>query len=1032
LKLSSLIKDCQLVPWANCKTTITNDPDILSISSNSKEIKPGTLFIAIKGFIADGHDYIDQALDKGAVAVIAEDNKKISNNSDKIIVVENSRLAMASIADSFYGHPSRDMILVGITGTNGKTTTTWILESIFNAGGFSTGVIGTVNIRYNGKEYDNPITTPDSIDLQKTLFEMKKAQVSHVIMEVSSHGLDLNRIDFCDFNIGVFTNLSQDHLDYHKDMDEYFDCKKRLFTQLLKSSKKQDTMAVLNIDDIKGKSLFNSLAYNAVGVSTKKKTDIFSQNIQDNIHGLSGTISLPNSTFKFKSSLIGKFNLENILCAAGAAHALNISKKQIERGIENCHSIPGRLEKINTSPDLSNSSNLSLGLSGSSTDLIGERFLFVDYAHTPDALDSILCTLKKIAPKKIITIFGCGGDRDRSKRPLMGEIACKHSDIAIVSSDNPRTENPDSIIDDILKGLDHFDELTNHDLKSNSFKQGYVIEVDRKKAIQKAVAISKPEDIIIVAGKGHETYQITNNGSIHFDDKEELADAYLQFAEKFKPMAWALDDLITALGCEPALSTVRKNCKFSGISTDSRSITPDQIFLALKGDTFDGHAFIKDLIDRGIKGFVAQNGFIDTMNKKIKNDKSTKKQFSKNNLTIFETQNTLTALGKLAQYQRERANVRVVAITGSCGKTTTRKITQGIFSTQFHTLATKGNLNNEIGMPLTLLNLSSSHEWAIVEMGMNHAGEISRLTEIAKPDIAIITNTAGVHLEGLGTVDNVAKAKAEIFEGMNQNGIAIIPRSDPRRAILETKAKENKNIKHYHFFGPNHKNGHKTDHKPEHISDQKNSISGFNIKTGMDSTQFSIMINNKENRFSISSPALFMVDNCLAATSAAMAAKISIKGIQKGIQTFNHESGRMNIYKLNGSINIIDDTYNANPSSVIAALETLKRISKNKNSIAVLGDMLELGKESDKLHWNIGQKAASLNINRLFIFGPQGKYILKGAEENHFPPENIYYGTKNKIAQKIMNNINNDTWILVKGSRGMAMETIIDKLKHES
>ena len=999
MKLSLLIKDCALKPCADLTTRLVDDPDILSITSDSRRVKPGSLFIAVKGFKADGHDYIDQAFAQGAAAVIAQNKPKNPKNyvpSHRVLLVANSRLAMASIASCFYANPSKDMVIVGITGTNGKTTTTWLLESIFKAKGLSTGVIGTINIRYNGSEYDSPVTTPDSIDLQKTLYEMKRSGVSHVIMEVSSHGIDLNRVDFCNFNIGVFTNLSQDHLDYHKDMDQYFDCKKRLFTKLLVSDKTKSATAVLNIDDTKGEFLSNSLDYKTIKVSSKKKTDIFAQNITDDIHGLSGTIYLPNDSFKLASSLIGRFNLENILCAAGAAIALNINTKYIKAGIENCHTIPGRLEKINISPDLSQAASY-------------DRFLFVDYAHTPDALESTLNTLEKIAPKRVITVFGCGGDRDRSKRTLMGEIACRHSDIAIVSSDNPRTENPYSIIDDILKGLDNFHELSENDLKSTPFKKGFFIQADRKKAIDMAISISKPGDIIIVAGKGHETYQITNNGTIHFDDKEELEKAVIKIAEKFKPIAWEINDLIKALDCDPIISEIEKNYTFTKIGTDSRTIQKNHLFLALKGENFDGHTFIRDLIAKGVKGFITQKGYLNTL------DKNARKQFQKNNLIIFETQNTLTALGKLAQYQRHRAEVKVLAITGSSGKTTTRKIAEKIFNTQFHTLATKGNFNNEIGLPLTLLNLSASHEWAIVEMGMNHAGEISRLSQIACPDIAMVTNTAGVHLEGLGSVNNVARAKAEIFEGLNINSTAIIPGSDPRREILENKAKENKNIKNFLFFG----------------QDENHDICGSNIITGMDLTKFSVNINNIKQAFSINSPAIFMVNNSLAAICAAMSAGVSVKGIQTGIKAFNPVSGRMNIYKLNGSINIIDDTYNANPASVTAALETLNHMSKDKNSIAVLGDMLELGKESDMLHWQIGQKAASLGINKLYIFGPSGEQILKGAMENKFSSNNIYHGTKNEIVQKILENINEDTWLLVKGSRGMAMETIIQKLKQK-
>ena len=982
MKLSDLIKDYS-------KSEITHDPEISSIASNSRNIQPGGLFIAVKGFIVDGHDYIDQAFENGAIAVIAQTNPK---NLENVILVENSRLSMASIAANFYGNPSKDMTLVGITGTNGKTTTTWLLESIFKNCGFSTGVIGTINIRYNNQVFDNPVTTPDSIDLQKTLYKMKKTGVTHVIMEVSSHGLDLNRVDYCQFDLGVFTNLSQDHLDYHKDMNDYFNCKKRFFTQCLRSSKKKNPIAVLNIDDPKGKILLKSLKYKTIAVSTKKKTDatdaaaIFSQDITDDIHGLSGTICLSHTSFHLTSPLTGSFNLENILCAAGAAHALDIPSHQIKKGVEDCVTIPGRLEKIDNPID---------------------RFLFVDYAHTPGALESILMTLKKRAPKRIITVFGCGGDRDRSKRPLMGQVACRHSHIAIVTSDNPRTEHPDSIINDILKGMDGFHKLSENDLLLHPFKKGYLVEVDRKKALKKAIFISKPGDIIIAAGKGHETYQITNAGTIHFDDKEEFTKAAQKFANQFKPIPWKTNDLSKALNTEPVFSTIKEDYNFTGISTDSRTILETQIFIALKGENFDGHAFIKPLMEKGIKGFITTKGFIKTL------DENTKKTLFQKNMIIFETKDTLMALGQLARYQRLRSNVKLLAITGSSGKTTTRKIIEEIFKTQFHTHATKGNLNNEIGLPLTLLELSYAHEWAIVEMGMNHPDEISRLSQIALPDIAMVINTAGVHLEGLGSVDNVAKAKAEIFDGIRENGTAILFADDPRRNILETKAREKKAIQNLLFFG----------------SGPGSDIRSTKVKTLADSTQFTARVKDEEIIFSINSPALFMVDNCLAAICAARSAKICSEGIRKGIKAFTPVKGRMNIYRLSDFIHIIDDTYNANPASVTQALNTLDIVSKGKNSIAVLGDMLELGEKAAFLHKQIGQKMALLGICKLYVFGSLVKYTIEGAIENGFSTDNIFHGTKDQITQKLLESVDTKTWILVKGSRGMAMETVIQGLE---
>ncbi|OGR24142.1 MAG: UDP-N-acetylmuramoyl-tripeptide--D-alanyl-D-alanine ligase [Desulfobacterales bacterium RIFOXYA12_FULL_46_15] len=983
MKLSCLLETCSILSFVLSKDGQAYDPDILSIASNSKDVRPGSLFIAVRGLKADGHDYMDEAVKNGASAVIAEYNPK---NLNFVIQVPNSRLAMAAIASGFYGNPSEKLTLIGVTGTNGKTTTTWILESIFKSSGFNTGVIGTVNIRYNGKTINNPVTTPDSIDLQKTLFEMKKAGVTHVVMEVSSHGLDLNRVDFCRFDAGIFTNLTQDHLDYHKNLEDYFNCKKRFFNEFLGPNGKNNAPAVLNIDYEKGEFLFNTLLCQKFSVSTEKQADIYSKDIIDDIFGISGLLCLKNSSIPFRSALTGRFNLENILCAAGAAHALGVSPEAIKKGIEDCRSIPGRLEKISHPID---------------------RFMFADYAHTPDALESILTTLKTRAPKRLITVFGCGGNRDRSKRPVMGKIACEHSDIAIVTSDNPRSEHPDAIIKDILDGIAHAERLFDEDPLVNPFKKGFLVEADRKKALAKAVYISKPGDIIVAAGKGHETYQITNSGTHHFDDREELWKAADEFCDLFKPIPWTVSDLSKALNTAPAFSTLENDHLFSGISTDSRTIKESELFLALKGDRFDGHAFVQALIEKGIKGFVLETPFYSKLNQDLK------KETAQKNIVVFETSHSLTSLGDLARYQRLRSNVRLLAVTGSSGKTTTRKITEEIFKTRFHTHATIGNLNNEIGLPLTLLKLSAAHEWAVVEMGMNHPGEISRLSRIALPDIVMIINTAAVHLEGLGSIDNVAKAKAEIFDGMREHGTAILNADDLRRGILEEKARKNKSVETLLFFG----------------SADDADISAKNIRTSETHTEFSVKTGEKEYSLIIHSPAPFMVENCLSAILAAVKAKIDSTTIQKGINAFHPVSGRMNIYKVCDTLTLIDDTYNANPASVAKALHTLHAVSGRGNGIAVLGDMLELGENSEELHRQIGRTVAELGIKKLFVFGDKVQGLIDGAIERGFPKTDIFHGTKEEIAEKIHGQADTKTWVLIKGSRGMSMETVIQNLK---
>jgi len=489
------------------------DSDIGSIHYRAQEVQPGGMFVAIIGQRADGHDFMHQALKRGAAAIITQKEppqpflNEIRAASLKmrpiIIRVPNTRQALADLAACFFGHPSQDMILVGITGTNGKTTVAYLIESILLQAGFKVGVIGTINYRYGNKTFANPMTTPESPDLQRILAEMRRAGVTHVVTEASSHAMDLYRIKNCWFDVAAFTNLSQDHLDFHGDMQSYWSSKKRLFTEYLSGGPKKDNAsAVINCDDARGKELADSLQMPVVKTGSTHDCEIRSENIQSNLNGTNGKVAGPEGSFSIKTPLVGAHNVENILSAVGVATALEIASDTIKAGIEALSVIPGRLESIKNSTG---------------------RFVYVDYAHTPDALENVASALRKIAPARIICVFGCGGDRDKEKRPLMGEIVARLCDLAIVTSDNPRTENPTTIIDQILPGVRQINglEYSTMDLMTGFKAKGYTVEPDRRRAIELAILMSRPGDAVLIAGKGHETYQILGTSVIAFDDREE-------------------------------------------------------------------------------------------------------------------------------------------------------------------------------------------------------------------------------------------------------------------------------------------------------------------------------------------------------------------------------------------------------------------------------------------------------------------------------------------------------------------------------
>ena len=418
LKINGVPADDWLSGSGRCNSR-RDDPEITSIHYRSQDVRPGGLFVAIEGHRSDGHQFIDDALKRGALVIVSR--RPMKKNA---VLVEsgNTRRALSGISAAFYRHPSAELFVIGITGTNGKTTTAYLLESILLAAGCRPGVIGTINYRFNGRIFHNPVTTPESLDLQQILATMLAGGVSHVVMEVSSHAIALNRVDHCRFDIGVFTNLTQDHLDFHHDMQAYWNCKKKFFTELLAAGPKKDTAAaVINFDSANGRELAALLPIRTLTTGRHPEADLRPRIRRIDRKGTTATVTTPAGEIRFQSTLIGSHNLENILTAAGVGILLDISTASIAAAIESLPGVPGRLEPI-------------LDRSG--------RYIYIDYAHTPDALENVLQALRPMTAGRLICVFGCGGDRDKGKRPLMGHMAGMLCDLAVITSDNPRTEDP--------------------------------------------------------------------------------------------------------------------------------------------------------------------------------------------------------------------------------------------------------------------------------------------------------------------------------------------------------------------------------------------------------------------------------------------------------------------------------------------------------------------------------------------------------------------------------------------------------------
>ncbi len=482
------------------------DPEIVGLTYDSRQVKQGVLFVALKGYSQNGHAFIKEALQQGAVAVVGETFNKENgvNNKVTMIRVPDSRRTLSELAVNFYGHPFNGMNLIGITGTNGKTTTSYLLESILLAASKNPGVIGTIDYRSQEQTWKAPTTTPESLELMQILRKMADTNVSDVIMEVSSHALDQGRILGCPFQVGVFTNISRDHLDYHHSMEKYFQAKSILFKGLGQKRTNEKARAVINWDDPKGKDVATLTDVPVLTYGLGKNCDVRANQIRSNRTGLEFKLIIPERKIDIKSSLIGDFNVYNILAASAAALSINIEPEEIRAGIARLKGVPGRLELVKNKRSLT---------------------IVVDYAHTPDALIKAMSAIRSLVKEgRLITVFGCGGDRDKGKRKEMGYAAGKHSDLVIITSDNPRSEDPEDIISQIEDGTLE-SGLKRLDAIPADQPSGYTIDQDRGSAIRKAINIAKKNDIILIAGKGHEDYQIIGKDKRHFDDREIAAEA---------------------------------------------------------------------------------------------------------------------------------------------------------------------------------------------------------------------------------------------------------------------------------------------------------------------------------------------------------------------------------------------------------------------------------------------------------------------------------------------------------------------------
>ena len=922
------------------------------IAFNSNRVKKNYIFFAIKGNNFDGNNFIDKAIKNGAKLIISE--KRIYKKKKDVLFYHTNNVRKLLSETSFKILNIKPKNIIAVTGTNGKSSIADFYYQILNLNKKKVASIGTIGVKYDNKIIPLPNTTLDPIQLGLILKKLKKKNINNIILEASSHGLKQNRLDGLLFDIGIFTNLSHDHLDYHKTFKDYLSSKLYLFRKLIKKRGEIITDAKIpqfkKIEKIGQK---NRLGINLI-YNKRKGIELISHKFENEKQILE--ISLRNKRYKFKLNLIGKIQVNNILMAMLAANKNNIKFNNIIKNANKIKSVEGRLEKIGK--------------------ILNNSKVILDYAHTPEALELALINLKEQFPySKISLVFGCGGDRDFKKRSLMGRISQKYSNKIYLTDDNPRYESPAKIRADIKKGIKKFK----------------VYEISsRKDAIDKAIQNLETGDLLLVAGKGHEKTQDYGNKKVFFSDKEIILKSIK------KKNRFLSKNLKINIINEQSGNNISKKLKIKNISINSKTIKKDDVFFAIKGKKVNGNKFISEAFKKK-----ASLAIVNKLNK----DYFLSKQ--------IKVKDTLNFLIECSRIYRKNLNTKIIAITGSCGKTTLKEMIGSVLNKISKTTYSPKSFNNKFGVPLSLFNIKQRDDYGVLEVGMDKKGEIDYLTKIIKPDLGIITNISYAHSKNFSNIKGISDAKAEIISNISRNG-AIILNGDDNFFNYHKKIGLDKNLRVLSFGIKN-----KTlSTKLIKVKKVKNKFELL-IRVGNKNYIFYSMNDNKSNIYNI------------LATLTSINLFEDLSKMDKDIfLNLKSPEGRGDISKIkikNKYINLVDESYNSNPLSLKTAIENFDKIlTKKSKKYIVLGDMLELGKHSMKQHKLISRSINKSNVHKVYVHGKFIKETFKGLSKNK---KAKILDKKSEIIDLIYKDLNNKDYLMIKGSNATGFHKITNILK---
>jgi len=942
---------------------------------DSRRVARGDVFFACAGRTRNGRHYIGDAVQAGAAAVVVQIHRDedaahlgatclATATPPPLLAVQDLTQQLGPIAHLWYGRPSHTLMVIAVTGTNGKTSTVQWLAAALCAGGTACGVIGTLGVTLpDGKTVDSALTTPDALSLHRSLALLRDAGARAVAIEASSIGIAQGRLDGVRIAFAGFTNLTHDHLDYHQNMAQYRDAKFTLF------ARPELRGAVVNLDDQAGIALFarlpadKRLGYTQCGsgnvvhpsptggpgtAAIVCDATVRASDVQTVAQGQAFRLTLPDGSAPVTTPIPGAHNVSNLLLVAGLLHGLDWPVARVAQALAALRPVPGRLQRIEPPATVASGT---------------VPMVVVDYAHTPDALQRALQALRQTAQTrkgKLICVFGCGGDRDAAKRPVMGKIAAALADTVIVTSDNPRAEAPQSIVAQIVQGVSPPPRVV----------------LERAQAILLAILDADADDVVLLAGKGHETWQQMQDQRQPFDDREWAALA----------LTWRAAHALSQGGATRSAQDVPAQA----VCTDTRTLQAGQLFVALVGEQFDGHRYLAQAAQAGATAAVVAQRDPDV------------------NLPQFVVGDTLAALGHMAAAWRQRHCLPLIAVTGSNGKTTTKEMLAAILRAHAGAdavLVSQGNQNNAIGVPLTLLRLRAQHRVAVAELGMNHPGEIAGLAAMARPTVALVNNAQREHQEFMGTVQAVARENGAVLLALLPDGVAVYPGQDAYTHVWDALAPDCRRVR----FGVCDAGG---------ADGPTLDVRADTVVLHEDGVAFRLHLPAGAVNVTLSIPGAHNVHNALAAAACAHAVGVPAHAIAHGLADFRPVSGRMRMGMYRG-MRLIDDSYNANPDSVRAAIDVLAQLPGMRT--LVLGDMAEVGAQRDAAHAEVGAYARARGIQTLLTLGQACAHACTafGTGARGFDTVDALVDALRQTAP---------AHVLVKGSRSMRMERVIEQL----